>query len=145
MTTRSIHAHPSRRPLAARLMRRPARVRKIVGSFYLSMGGVHLGIVAADPTLYRHFADGALFPIVRVGWSGIFMAEPATSGLVMAAGETALGVMLLVGGRWTKVGWVGVIGFHVALMLFGWAYWLWSVPALSYLVPAAVADWRRLS
>jgi hypothetical protein len=36
-----------------------ARVRRVVGGFHLSMGGVHLGIVAADPQLYRHFADEA--------------------------------------------------------------------------------------
>lgn len=112
---------------------------------FLAMGGVHLGIVAADPTVYRHFADGALFPIVRTGWSEIFMANPSVSGLVMTAGEIALGVMLLSGGRWARLGWAGVIGFHLALMVFGWGFWLWSVPALAYLVPAAVADRRRPS
>lgn len=62
----------------------------------------------------------------------------------MAAGEGILGLLLLVGrGRLRAVGWVGVIVFHVALMTFGWGFWLWSVPALALLVPAAVSDTRH--
>jgi hypothetical protein len=48
----------------------------LIGGSYLSMGGVHLGIVAADPELYRPFADQALFAFVRDGWADIFMAHP---------------------------------------------------------------------
>lgn len=39
--------------------------------------------------------------------------------------------------------WAGVIVFHVAPMAFGWGFWLWSVPALSLLVPAALSDVRH--
>lgn len=46
--------------------------RSVVGGFFLSMGGVHLGIVAADTGFYRHFADGALFSFVRHGWADVF-------------------------------------------------------------------------
>jgi hypothetical protein len=116
-----------------------------VGGFYLSMGGVHLGIVAADPQVYRPFADEALFPFVRDGWANIFMAAPAFWGLCLVAGETTLGVLLLTGGRAAKVGWVGVIAFHLLLMLFSWGIWVWCVPALAVLVPLAVRDWPRLS
>jgi hypothetical protein len=38
-----------------------------------------------------------------------------------------------------------VIAFHLALMAFGWGVWLWSVPGLAGLVPAALRDWPRLS
>ena len=37
----------------------PERARRFVGGFYLSMGGVHLGIVVADTGFYRSFADHA--------------------------------------------------------------------------------------
>jgi hypothetical protein len=75
-------------------------------------------------------------------WDRIFMAAPVGWGLALSLGEAALGVLLLRGGAWAKAGWAGVIAFHLALMLFGWGFWLWSVPALAFLIPAAVADWR---
>jgi hypothetical protein len=36
-----------------------------------------------------------------------------------------------------------VIVFHLALMLFGWGFWLWSAPALALIVPLALADGLR--
>ncbi len=64
------------------------------------------------------------------------------------AGETTLGILLLLGGRCATIGWVGVIAFHVLLMLFGYGVWLWSVPALVLLVFLARRDtatrWGRV-
>ena len=124
---------------------RTAVGRKIVGGFYVSMGGVHLGIVASNPAFYRPFASEAYFDFVRSGWEQVFMAYPRVWGMALVVGETLLGVALLVGGRWAKAGWVGVIAFHVALMLFGFGIWLWSIPVLTLLVPLARADWPHLS
>jgi hypothetical protein len=121
------------------------RAREVVGGFYLTMAGVHLGIVAADPETYRPFADASFLGFVRAGWEHVFMAHPAAWGLALFAGEALLGGFLLAGGRRAKVGWVGVIGFHVALMLFGVGTWLWSVPVLAVVVPLARADWPALS
>ena len=104
------------------------------------MGGVHLGIVAADPETYRHFADAGLFAFVRDGWQDVFMANPALFGLLLAAGETVLGVLLLLGGRYATIGWGGVIAFHAWLMLFGFGIWLWCLPALTALVILAGRD-----
>jgi hypothetical protein len=112
----------------------------VVGGFFLSMGGVHLGLVAADPETYRHFADAGLFPFVRDGWQDVFMAAPAVFGLLLAAGETVLGVLLLRGGRAATVGWAGVIAFHLLLMLFGFGIWVWCLPALVLLVHLARRD-----
>ena len=125
--------------------RRPGLARTVVGGFYLSMGGVHLGIVAADPQFYGPFADRALLPFVRNGWADVFMATPVFWGLCLVAGETALGVLLLIGGRAAKLGWAGVIAFHVLLMLFGWGIWVWCLPALAVLVPSAIRDWPQLT
>jgi hypothetical protein len=111
----------------------------VVGGFYLSMGGVHLGIVA-DPQTYRHFADSGLFGFVRDGWLEIFMAYPDVFGLLLAAGETLLGVLLLLGGRAAIFGWVGAIAFHLLLMLFGFGIWLWCIPALALLALLARQD-----
>jgi hypothetical protein len=130
-------------PATRRHRPRGALARKVVGGFYLFTGGVHLGIVAADPEFYRHFADRALFDFVSSGWQNIFMAHPAAWGLVTAAGETALGLLLLRGGRSAKLGWAGVVAFHLALMIFGWGLWVWCVPALAFLILIAGRGWKE--
>ena len=114
------------------------------GGFYLAMGGIHVGLVSADTETYRRFADGALFGFVRTGWADVFMAHPAVWGLALAAGELTLGVLLLLGGRPARVGWVGILAFQVLLMLFGWGFWLWSLPALGMLTLGVRRDWPRL-
>jgi hypothetical protein len=68
------------------------------------------------------------------------MAHPSTFGLLLAAGEAVLGALLLLGGRWSGAGWVGVILFHLLLMLFGYGVWMWCVPALIALVVLARKD-----
>lgn len=131
-------------PTAAPTRAAGTRVRLLVGGFFLTMAGVHLGIVAAGPSAYRHFADAGLFGFVRTGWAEVFMAAPAFWGLCLFAGEATLGALLLVGGRAARAGWVGVVLFHLLLMLFGVGVWLWSVPVLLLLVPMAVRDWPQL-
>lgn len=127
---------------APSLARRPLG-RTLVGGFFLVMGGVHLGLVAADPEVYRHFADHGLFAFVRDGWQTVVMAAPRVYGLLLMAGEVAAGGLLLAGGRAAQVGWTAVIAFHVLLMLFGWWVWAWSLPALAVLVTLARHDLGR--
>jgi hypothetical protein len=119
---------------------RRALGRSLVGGFYLVMAGVHLGIVSVDPQTYAPFADHALLPFVRDGWQQVVMARPAFWGLCLMAGEIVLGTLLLVGGRAARWGWAGVIAFHVLLMLFGVAFWIWCLPALTLLVWLARRD-----
>jgi hypothetical protein len=131
---------PDQGPRISGSAHRRALGRQVVGGFFLTMGGVHLGLVAADPQVYRHFADGGLFPFVRTGWQEIVMAAPAVWGLLLMAGEIVLGTLLLVGGRAARWGWYGVITFHVLLMAFGFGIWVWSVPALVVLITLARRD-----
>jgi hypothetical protein len=126
------------RPLAGRPWE-----RSIVGGFFLTMGGVHLGLVAARPEVYRHFADHALVGFVVTGWRDVFMAAPAFWGLCLMTAELALGTALLLGGTAARLGWCGVIGFQLLLMLFGFGFWLWSVPATALLVWLGVRDEHR--
>jgi len=114
--------------------------RLLVGGLFLTTGGVHLGLVAADPEVYRHFADAGIFPFVRDGWRSVVMAAPSFWGLVLMAGELLLGALLVAGGRAARWGWYGVIAFHLLLMLFGFGFWLWSVPALVVIVALARRD-----
>ncbi len=119
-------------------------LRRLVGCFFLFTGGVHLGMVAADVEVYRHFADGSLLPLVRLAWTDVFMAHAVVWALLVMTGELGMGLLLLRGGAAAKVGWVGAIAFHVCLMLFGWGFWLWSVPVLVFLGWAAHRDWPAL-
>jgi len=124
---------------------RARRIRRFVGGFYLTMAGINAGIVFADPQTYQHFADGAHLDFVTQGWNDIVMANPSFWGLLLAAGELVLGTLLLHGGPTARIGWVGVLVFHVLLMFFGPAIWLWCFPVLAVLVAAARADWPQLA
>lgn len=115
----------------------------VVGGFYLTMGGVHLGLVAAGTETYR-LADHALFGVVRDRWQELFMARPEVFGLLLMAAEITLGILLLRGGRAATVGWAGVVLFHLLLMLFGWGIWLWCLPALALLIHLARHDTTAL-
>ncbi|GAA0927741.1 hypothetical protein GCM10009554_08850 [Kribbella koreensis] len=105
-------------------------------------GLVHVSLGIADPDSYRPFADAALFDWVRRGWLDIFMAHPTLWALVLAAGEFVIAGLLLAARR---TGYVAVVGFHLALMLFGWGFWLWCLPALAFAVPATVHEFRETS
>jgi hypothetical protein len=100
---------------------------------------VHAGFALGNPGAYRNFADGALFGWVYDGWQNIFMAEPRLWALLLGAGELLIAALLIFARR---LGYVAVIAFHLALMLFGWGFWLWCVPALAFAVPAAIHQFR---
>ena len=127
---------------AARTAARARVARHVVGGLYLTTAGINVGLVLADPSVYQHFADESYLPFVRRTWADVVMAAPTPWFLVLAAGELVLGVLLLLGGPAARVGWVGVVVFHVLLMLFGVGFWLWSVPMLAVLVVAARATGR---
>lgn len=121
-----------------------ATVRRGVGGFYLFTAGVNAGLVAADPEVYRSFADESFVPLVTRAWHDVVMDHPVPWFLALAAAELVLGVLLLRGGRAARAGWAGVLAFQLLLMVFGVGFWLWSVPALALLLPVARRDWSRL-
>jgi hypothetical protein len=125
-------------------VRRPPALTTGVGGFLTCMGGIHVGIVGADPETYRSFGEPALFGFVREGWAEVFMADPRFWGLLLAAAEITVGVLLLVGGRAARVGWALTVVFQLLLMLFGFWIWAWCLPAIAFLVWAARRDWPRL-
>lgn len=145
MSAPRVDATSGTRDATAEPGRANGTVRRAVGCFFLFTGGVHLGMVAADTEVYRHFADGSMLPLVQDAWTDVFMAHAVVWALLVMTGELAMGLLLLRGGAAAKVGWVGVIAFQVALMVFGWGFWLWSVPALVFLVWAARRDWPGLT
>lgn len=117
------------------------RFTSAAGGFYLTMAGLNAGLAIARPHVYDPFADEALFTWVRESWRTVFAAHPSVWAGVLAAGEAGIGVALLSGGRWAFAGYAAVVGFHLALLLFGWGAWLWAVPVLAVVVPAG---WRHV-
>jgi hypothetical protein len=100
---------------------------------------VNASLAVWSPATYRPFADAPLFGWVSDGWRNIFMANPTLWALLLGAGELMI-TMLLVSRP--RVGYLGVVGFHLALMLFGWGFWLWCVPMLAFAVPATIHAFR---
>lgn len=115
-----------------RYVRTPGRrvTRGAFGGFFLVMAGINIGLVVGDSEVYRHFADRGLFSFVRNGWLDIVMATPGAWIGLLAAGEIAIGIALLVGGRWTLPGYAAIAAFHLVLVMFGWGILAWSVPVL---------------
>jgi hypothetical protein len=62
------------------------------------------------------------------------MPHAALFGLLLAAFELSVGLLILAGGRKTTLGLVAAVAFHLGLMLFGWGFWFWCVPMLAMLV-----------
>jgi hypothetical protein len=94
---------------------------------------VHVYLALTTPDSYRGFADAALFSWVYNGWQNIFVTHPTLWALLLAAAELSIAVLLVVSPR---IGYLAVIAFHLALMIFGWGFWLWCVPVLALALPA---------
>jgi hypothetical protein len=118
--------------------RRPGRVASVgrlaVGVMFAGGSAVHVVIVVTGTETYQHFADTAFLPFVKQAWLSVFMPHAALLGLLLAAFELAVGLLILAGARRTVLGLVAAIAFHLGLMLFGWGFWFWSVPMLAMLV-----------
>jgi hypothetical protein len=130
---------PTLRPattLATRhLPGRVARVGRLaVGVMFAGGSAVHLAIVVTGTETYRQFADTAFLPFVRQAWLSVFMPHAAVLGLLLAAFELTVGLLILAGGRNTRLGLLAALAFHLGLMLFGWGFWFWSIPMLAVLV-----------
>lgn len=86
---------------------------------------------------YAQFADGAYVRFVRDTWRDVVVPHHHLWIALLVAFELAVGALALLGGRRTQLGYVAAIAFHVALLSFGWGFYLWSVPmvwALSVLL-----------
>jgi hypothetical protein len=53
---------------------------------------------------------------------------------LLIAFEAAVGLLALMGGGRTRLAYAAAIAFHVALLSFGWGFYLWSVPMIGSLV-----------
>ena len=116
----------------------PGRVaragRLAVGAMFAGGSVVHVAIVVTGTETYRHFVDTAFILFVKQAWLSVFMPHAALFGLLLAALELAVGLLILAGGRKTTIGLLAAIVFHLGLMLLGWGFWFWSAPMLAMLI-----------
>lgn len=118
---------------ALRAARSPEALRVgrwAVGVLFIGAGaGVNAWYLARGDD-YGGFADGSQFAFVRATWQSVVAPDQLFFISLLIAFELAVGALVLSGDRRAELGLAAAIGFHVALMFFGWAFALWSVPML---------------
>jgi hypothetical protein len=104
----------------ARLMGRIA-----VGVLFV-IGGVLLHVVNLVTDVdYADFADPAHFAWVTDSWRALVAPNQVLYIGLLIVFEATVGVLVLSGGRKTQIGYIGVIGFYLALWIFGWFETVW--------------------
>lgn len=91
---------------------------------------------------YAEFAEGAPLDLVRDTWRDLVVPHHEAWIAALVVFELTVGVLALVGGRWTRVAYGLAIAFHVALLSFGWGFALWSVPMIAALATLLNAERR---
>ncbi|HEY3560622.1 MAG TPA: hypothetical protein VGL05_24320 [Kribbella sp.] len=103
-------------------------------ALFAAGAAIHVVLALTTPHSYDGFADAAFFSWTTKAWQQIFMAHPTFWAPLLASAELTIAILLVTARR---IGYTTVIAFHLALMLFGWGFWLWCVPALTLALPAA--------
>jgi hypothetical protein len=80
---------------------------------------------------YSGFADLAYFPVVTDAWQAVVVPNAVLFIGVLAVFEATVGVLALCAGRWTRLGYAGVIAFYLALWVFGWMETVWVLLMLA--------------
>lgn len=82
--------------------------------------------LASDPDYYANFADPSPFPFVRDTWESLVLPNQAFFITLLIVFEATMGVLILLGGRWTQLALIGLIAFHVGQLAFGGVLWVWA-------------------
>ena len=104
--------------------------RWALGVLYVLAGALVNLVYITTGTDYADFADASFIPFVRDTWASVVAPNQELWIGLLIVFEALVGVLVVAGGRRTQLGMVLVMAFHVALMLFGWFFWTWSVPML---------------
>ena len=79
---------------------------------------------------YAGFADTAHFAWVTDAWRALVAPNEVLWISLLVLFEAAVGALILSGRRRTQLGYVGVIGFYLALWLFGGFQLVWAAVML---------------
>lgn len=131
--------------LASRSRRARYVGRAAVGGLFI-VGGALLHVInLASRGDYAGFADPAHFAWVTDAWRAVVAPNQVLFIGLLVVFEATVGVLTLSGGRSTQVGYVGVIGFYLALWLFGWIETVWVVIMLPPMLLLLRAEWRAVT
>ena len=95
---------------------------------------------------YSDFADHSTLSFVTDTWRSVVAPHQGAFIGLLIAFEAVVGVLVLLAGRPAVVGMIGILGFHVGLMFFGWAFWVWAIPMLvgvAFLLRAQLIELRQ--
>jgi hypothetical protein len=104
--------------------------RAAIAALWIGAGALFNALNLATGASYKGFADSSYIPFVRDTWRSVVGAHQFIFIPLLVAFEASVGILVLSGGRRTQLGLVGVMGFVIALLSFGWAYYAFSIPML---------------
>src|SRR6266545_1916486 len=116
--------------LAGRSRRARYLGRVAVGVLFVVGGALGHVVNLATSGDYADFADPAHFAWVTDAWRAVVAPNQVLWIGLLVVFEATVGALVLSGGRRTQLGYVGVIGFYLALWLFGWFETVWVVVML---------------
>jgi hypothetical protein len=116
--------------------------RYAVGGLYLAAGALVNAAFVVTGEDYDDFATGAYVPFVRDTWASLVVPHARWFIGALVVFEAVVGVLTLLGGRWTQLGLGLAIAFHVALLSFGWGFYAWSIPMIAALALLLRAERR---
>lgn len=108
--------------------------RGAVGFLYIVAGAGANAYFLLRGDDYHDFASGSYLPFVRETWVDLVVPHHDAWISVLIVFELGVGLLAVAGGRRTQVAYGAAIAFHLALLSFGWAFYLWSVPMVAALV-----------
>lgn len=108
--------------------------RSAVAVLYIGAGAAVNAFFLLRGDDYARFADGSPIPFVRESWRSLVVPDHDAWISLLIAFELAVGVLALLGRGRTQLAYLAAIAFHVALLSFGWGFFLWSLPMLAALV-----------
>ena len=116
--------------------------RAAVGGLFVVGGALYNFISLTSGVDYANFADTAHFAWVTDAWRTVVGPNQGLFIGMLVVFEATVGLLILSGGRRTQFGYVGVIGFHLAVWLFGGFQLVWSILMLPFMVWLLVAERR---
>lgn len=116
--------------------------RAAVGVLFVFGGALMNAIELASGSDYAGFADPAHFAWVRNAWEAVVPPNAVFFIGLLVVFEATVGALILSGGRRTQLGYLGVIGFYLALWLFGWFQTAWVLLMLPLMVLLLRAERR---
>lgn len=120
---------------------RPDLGRVVLGVFFIVMAvGVNIVFVLAAPDGFVKLGTNApLIPFYEWVFENVVVEAPALVGLLVAAFEITIGVLMVKESRWTKWGLIAGMAFLVAISPLG----PWTLPNLIMAAALGVVLWRR--